>query len=679
MTLLCFVFLSYSWMRGAVVLPVEVVGGDGVTQTVTVEVPSARVVAIRSLWMQVHGLEYADMASVQINGHDWVSLNNSSVTVAEPGRSYGGIGGGFATLKLTIPVAAGTLNDGSNTLRFRFNRSNGVSSGFRVLHFNFVGSDGENACLPTAFAQDDPNAWVAPLAGPENIGHGEVLWRNAPLVANAAPGAPGIRAHCADCHAQDGRDLKYFNYSNASIIARSCFHGLSRREGEQVASYIRSLKVPNPGRPWNPPYQPGPGLDSRPVVEWAAGAGLEWVLDRDGDTLKYLFSKTKESHRVGAPPAAIRSDGRGDLVTQITPTVFRPDGDLNVREIPIAFPLPDWNHWLPRVHPLDAWGAEFAGSEFAKLYQGPGGGSLIGVAATGSGTNLGTAGGVNAFFERWTTARSRMLKKPIATEVNQPTPELTQKLYATQLWQLVKAWELAQELGLEGRGGYKNGTGDSRGWYNTIPAESAPAATKIPDGPNAMDGSALSNEYFDSAWYELQLVLNSGQHRHHEKRPIDWVYFIGRFLDLQRESHRPEPARALVAIIKALQSTDPQLGPENVAEGWRPNQNVDPSILVIPAWESVFSALPAEVRRAVVESMLEAWLDKNAQYPTARYFVLGRSEKSYTPPAELGAISGGKAWDASPEFQAVGVKPWLIKRLGDWGHAYADMASRYNY
>ena len=26
-----------------------------------------------------------------------------------------------------------------------------------------------------------------------------------------------ILAHCSDCHAQDGRDLKYFNYSNNSI------------------------------------------------------------------------------------------------------------------------------------------------------------------------------------------------------------------------------------------------------------------------------------------------------------------------------------------------------------------------------------------------------------------------------------------------------------------------------
>ena len=671
LALLCTLCLFRSLTRAAVLLPVEVVGEDGVTQSVSLEVPSDRIGTIRSLRLQVHGLEYADMASIQINGHEWVSLNNTSVSVAEPAKSYGGIGGGFATLKLAMPIVPGTVNGGLNTIRFRFNRSNGVASGFRVLDFNFVGSHGEDACPPSAFKQEDPNSWVAPLGGAENSRVGEALWRSGPLVANNAPGAPGIHAHCADCHSQDGRDLKYFNYSNASIIARSRFHGLSQREGELVASYIRSLNTPNPGRPWNPPYQPGPGMDSRPVAEWAAGAGLEWVLDRDSDTLNYLFNPGAPSRSAGTNPS--------DLLSKITPSTFRPDGDLNAREIPISFQLPDWNHWLPRVHPLDAWGADFTSSEFAKLYQGPGETSLRGLVASGNGARLMAEGGPSVFFERWTAARNKLLKKPITSEITQPSPELITKLYATQLWELVKAWEVAQELGLEGQGGYNKPGNPGRGWYNTIPAETAPAATKIPDGPNGMDGSALANEYFDSAWYELQLILNCGQHRHHDKRPIDWVYFVGRTLDLQRESHRPEPARALVAIIKAMQSTDPHLGPENVAEGWRPNQNIDPTILVAAAWQPVFGALSPEVRKAVVESMLEAWLDKNAQYPTARYFILGRSEKSYIPPAEIGAISGGKAWDATPQFQAVGVKPWLIKRLGDWGHAYADMASRYNY
>jgi hypothetical protein len=59
-----------------------------------------------------------------------------------------------------------------------------------------------------------------------------------------------------------------------------------------------------------------------------------------------------------------------ELVGQITPDIFRPDGNLNARQIPIALQLPDWNQWLPHVHPKDAWGPTFTQSAFAALYDG---------------------------------------------------------------------------------------------------------------------------------------------------------------------------------------------------------------------------------------------------------------------------------------------------------------------
>ncbi|PYU19329.1 MAG: hypothetical protein DMG32_24705 [Acidobacteria bacterium] len=51
-----------------------------------------------------------------------------------------------------------------------------------------------------------------------------------------------------------------------------------------------------------------------------------------------------------------------------------------------------------------------------------------------------------------------------------------------------------------------------------------------------MGGSALTNEYFDASWYELQMLVNSGNHRHRDRLPVDWVYLIGRYLDVYRES-----------------------------------------------------------------------------------------------------------------------------------------------
>ena len=58
-----------------------------------------------------------------------------------------------------------------------------------------------------------------------------------------------LHAHCTDCHAEDGRDLKYFNYSNLSIIERAKFHGMTAEDGRDIAGYIRGLATPAPGRP----------------------------------------------------------------------------------------------------------------------------------------------------------------------------------------------------------------------------------------------------------------------------------------------------------------------------------------------------------------------------------------------------------------------------------------------
>jgi hypothetical protein len=636
----------------SIVLPVEVAGADSTTATVTVDVPQAQASRVRSLWMQIHGLGYPDMVSVQVNASAWLPLNNETAAVAEPGKSYGGIGGGFATLKLTIPLPTGAVTAGANAIHFRFNRSDGLSSGLRVLAFNLVTSDGGMVLPAAAFSQEDPNSWTPPLRDPNDISAGKSLWYTAQLVANNRPGAPAIHAHCADCHSQDGRDLKYFNYSNASIVARSQFHGLSAHQGEQIASYIRELPVPNPGRPWNPPYQPGPGLDTKPVADWAAGAGLSWALDSDDASLPFIFA-----------------------TGPITADTFRPDGDLNPRQIPISLQLPDWNHWLPRVHPLDAWGAEFLQSD---LYT-----SNAGVRAQLASPQLAkliSTGEIVNLFDRWNKAQRKFLTHDQPRNASDWSPDLTNKVYSTQLWQLVKAWELAQEFQLEGRGQeFYGSTGEPRTWFNTIPLAAAPAEANIPDGPNGMGGSALTNEYFDNAWYELQILVNSGNHRRHGRTPVDWVYVVDRFRDMYRESRRPEPARLLIAAIKAMQWSDPKLGPDNQLRGWRPDDTVDPRIMVSADWIPMFQSLKPDVRRAITEAMLTAWLDKNLKYRTAQYFVQGPAGRNYAPPKEIAAISGGNVWESAPRFEAAGISPQTIERLQKWGRSYKNMGESLHY
>ena len=668
-----------------VLLPIEVLGADGTTVNRAVVVRVGQAESIRSLWLQVHRLRYADEASVQVNTSAWIPLNNSTVVIAEPGKSFGGIGGGFATLAMTVVLPQGTVVDGTNTIRFRFNQTDGVASGYRVLAWNFLADGGTKILPPEDFVEDEPETWTPPLPDAASMSAGRELWQSASLTASTLPNSPRIQAHCSDCHAQDGRDLKYFNFSNNSIVARSRFHGLTTLQGEQIASYIRSLAVPNPGRPWNPPYQPGPGIDEQPVSHWAAGAGLAWVLEQDTDALQYLLSQNPIRRSVNPPATA--PDLR-ELVAQITPDIFRPDGNLNPRQIPIALQLPDWSQWLPRIHPKDAWGPAFTKSDFAALYDGEPASetkSKIGrkpslrTILTSTQTSEYNTGPIVATFAQWSQARRTFLRR-FAKAGTARSPDLTNKVYSTQLWQLVKTWEMMQEFGLEGRGrDFFGVTADSRTWCNTVPAETAPSAAQIPDGLAGVGGSALTNEYATASWYELQIILNSGNHQHKDRSPVDWVYVTRRFLDLYTETHQPEPLRVLVTVIKALQSTDPHLGPDDFKQGWRPEQNIDPRIMISSLWAPVFKPLPVEVHRALTTSMLAAWMDKNLQYSVGKYLPIGLSVYANPSARAYGDISGGRVWEAAQQFRDAGVPAELVQRLEQWGIVFTDRAARIQY
>src|SRR2546423_2181080 len=121
-----------------VLLPMEVLSADGAAVSRTVALESRDAESVRSLWLKVHGVRYGNQGSVQVNASEWIPLNNERVSVAEPGRSFGGIGGGLATLAMTVPLQSGTVVSGANTIRLRFNQTDGVTSAYRVLAWNFL-------------------------------------------------------------------------------------------------------------------------------------------------------------------------------------------------------------------------------------------------------------------------------------------------------------------------------------------------------------------------------------------------------------------------------------------------------------------------------------------------------------------------------------------------------------
>ncbi len=530
-------------VSGAIVLPIEVIGPQGETGTRSFTLTSAQANSAVTFWLQGNHLGYVPSlqklppgkASISLNGGPWLALTNETVTVLPPGANYEGIDGGlFDTVKVTIPISTlGSVVAGTNTVSFRMNQTDGVTTGFRIIAFNLLASDGSQIMPADQFANDDPSLWTAPLNDSADISAGQTLWHTATL-AQSSLTTSTIKAHCADCHAQDGRDLKYFNYSNYSIIQRSQFHGLSQLQGEQIASYIRS-GIPNApafssyARPWNPPYQPGPGLNSHSIADWSAGAGIQWVLDDDTQTLNYIFPN-------GYTPAAIPATGA-----------------IDKREIPVFLPMPSWNQWLPTVSPMDAYTAStltamgasatsWAGSGVASRYNGMRSNLTSNLTQYITNPTKGVGGSGSSFasdLETWDFAD----RQSLGINPNAPwTPILSNYAYALSRWQLTKVWEMMHEFNLEGQLSQSEGYNltmptDDRVWNAAEPFMSALFRIGIPTEPNgeqpyynASDnnfyGDQLKDTYFTSAWYYVQILLHSGQRQRGGNSPIDWGYYL---------------------------------------------------------------------------------------------------------------------------------------------------------
>jgi Secretion system C-terminal sorting domain len=345
-------FAETAFDSSKILLPIEVLGAEGKVVSRFFTIDQQTLDATKSIWFMINNLSYENKASVKINDGNWLSLNHQTVFMQKQERQRGGMThGGFNTVRLTIPKTG--LVAGANTIEFRFNKSDGISIGYRVVRMNLLGTNAVQLLPATMFEEDNPNNWTAPYTDQTSINKGKNLWENAILWNHYLPaGEKGswygqkipstriIKAKCGSCHTKDGRDLEMFSYSNNSIIERTKFHKLTEEEGKQIASYIRSLSATNPnvaryGRPWNPPYQPGPSLKNKSINQWAAGAGIDAVLAEDKDMAPYLFPNgiTKESVRT-----AFDSDKMDDRTI-----------------LPVAIQFPDWKHWLPMIHPIDAY------------------------------------------------------------------------------------------------------------------------------------------------------------------------------------------------------------------------------------------------------------------------------------------------------------------------------------
>jgi cytochrome c553 len=525
----------------------------------------------------------------------WVDITDQTVTLADNERIHGGVNGGFFTTRITLALDTATRArlvawPKGNRIQFRFNGTDGETNGFRVLELQ-LRDDAGASLASNAVARVDPlvekNAGKTPTG---DVELGRTLWSARGALAKSPLVSRKLQAACASCHAEDGRDLQYFNYSNNSIVQRSRYHGLSEAQGKQIAAFLRyTLQgVPHAAkaRPWNPPYQPGPGLDCTGIgceTQWAAGAGLEAVLENATDATKALFGK---------PLAGALSVTQAEV-----DKVMDPSATMNTREMQIPMQFPDWNAWLPTTHPYDVWptttegsfeaGAKFSAADAKKdpngkykallawltAHRNPngvfgdwshlkvdervqikamftqagwegynylGGGRGNHIAASGQyGAQVGAAN-LQKLASATTTAAN-----PAAFTTN----AFIERSVASMLhWNAVKQWEMAQVYGLEGNqqwfigdkdaatGAWK-GRGEAHGWpFNSVSLfflaphmiyqQDTDGTGKITrEWFNAWEsGNIVGSYYRTNQWYQLQMSVNPGGQSDWVNFSMDWPY-----------------------------------------------------------------------------------------------------------------------------------------------------------
>lgn len=570
--------------------------------------------------LTVHGLNYDGKMGLQLNNSNVLAVKNSTVLVHGNALGWGGVGGDFHTITISAPVPANTLRVGTNTVAFWWFDTNAFNAffqhepfGFQVLDYN-IKNAANSVLIPTnTFTYEDPTTWTPPLPTAAHIAAGEQIFTNRNLLKTSL-GAPMI-ASCADCHMRDGRDLQYFGYHNKSIIARAKTHGLSQLQAEQLASYVRSSAAPIYGRPWNSPYQPGPGLDSGPLKKWAAGAGLSAVAPTDNDILTDIF------------PGGV-----------ITNTAIGLHGRLSPREVRSEMQLPDWNHWLPQIHPLDAFGSNLVGrTKLLAWYDGGHGYTPADVPyvlrrVLKKGTPAVVAQSVantSTFWAAWDSQHA-ILRGLTGIPDQSPSESDSQKIYSIALLQMVKTAELMMEFEIEEIVPQQllKPSPDPRMWRSALGFSTSPNILHLNLNHSGIaQNTPRDHYYFTMAWYQTQLALNGGSRCYigpdyqHGQRPMDWGYMHNFLQSWPTYTGRGNAYMFMNYFTKGLQSMDNGRGPERWGKaGWNPHAQYG-IFWLFSQEKRCFNNVSTTVRRQLIEAHLRNWIAGNKLYPASSYYL----------------------------------------------------------
>ena len=557
----------------------------------------------------------------------WVDITDANVTLPDVQRLQGGLNrGGFYTTRISLTLDAATkarlvAAPAENLVQFRFNGTDGESNGYRVIALQLQDGQGKNLSTnPVAYA-DVKLEKDAGKTMSADVTAGDALWHAQGKIVKSSIVNRTIQAACSSCHAPTGRDLQYFNYSNNAIVQRSRFHGLTEQQGKQIAAYLRySLQtVPHvtQAAPWNPPYQPGKGLDSLPITQWAAGAGLGAVLETPTQAMNALFGRPVND----TAPALSQAE---------VDAVMNPNATLNAREVAVPLQYPDWNAWLPTIHPLDVWpagsspaGSFAAGAQFsASSFQDPSGSaakidawlaanknpngvygdwshltpakrkeihdmfSNIGWIAYrflggGRGNHIASSGEYGAQVgARLLAARVSAGTVASAPEAATSNAFIERSMMSLLHWNLINQWDWAQTYGLEGnqqwfigdydaKAGTWKGRGEQRGWpFNTVSAFFlAPHMLYQADADSKgkitrqwymawESKNQVGSYYRTNIWYQMQMSINPGGQSDYVNYSMDWPYLTGFDSLLANTVGTATPASKSVSMMSTVRLLD---------------------------------------------------------------------------------------------------------------------------
>ena len=660
-----------------VTLPIEVIGPDG--YTVAVEVYVSDTTGVDSMYLKGHLLGYLytpaledtggydKKASFRINGGRWISIDNAHFKAFWPeSRMFtppltGPIGGPYRTLRGMISIrGTGKLRPGRNTIEFRFNRTEGRTAGYRILELDLRrgGRNGQSVLQGTRFVWDDPAQWRPPEGydTPAAIEEGRRLWQRRGMLKGLS-GEPLVAA-CSDCHATDGRDLKYFNFSNQVIIQKALLRGLTEEQGKKIAAYIRSVDLKLPpgetvascgGRPWDPPYQPGPGLSKRPVECWAAGAGIDWALAEDRDVLAYLAPDAATEAALealqGVPPSPDYFQARADLSVENLVRRFDLKKSLPLSDIPVAYQMPDIFEWWPNVYPGDYFGPEVFHNSQAYLsweqayeeLQQPGRADQL-VEEAARYVDSWMSKGITTFFRFEVNTKAMPSDLPTPSSWSDKSGEGELARLALRQWILIKLWELMHKHKLEDKIVEIYGENaradeiDLSGWDRNWPVRGMwvydmathKQGSPYPDiGPYA---TKAQDQYFSAAWYQLSIILNNGTRASGGTTNVDWNYVFAHLNDMQRWYQIALGAEYLKSLVTMMQTRTswyvdrnapdwmaPGFGTQN-RPGFRELKEHMPLNWFYLGHRQRAEEFTPEEMRNITEALLRVWIEEAERY-----------------------------------------------------------------